>query len=42
MLPGLVAPLGFNLPSNSKDICILAAKEELRKGFDASWKPATA
>jgi hypothetical protein len=25
MLPGLVAPLGFTLPSNSKDICIAAA-----------------
>jgi hypothetical protein len=38
MLPGLVAPLGFTLPDNSKDICIVAAKEELKKGFDASWR----
>ncbi len=37
MLPTLVAPLGFTLPANSKDICIGAAKEELRKGFDSSW-----
>ena len=38
MLPGLVAPLGFTLPNNAKDICIVAAKEELAKGFDASWR----
>jgi hypothetical protein len=38
MLPGLVAPLGFTLPSNAKNICLVAAREELKKGFDPKWR----
>lgn len=38
MLPGMVAPLGFDLPANAKDICLTAAKEELKKGFDPKWR----
>ena len=43
LLPTIVAPMGFTLPANSKNICINAAKEELRKGFDSNWRePARA
>ena len=38
MLPTFVAPLGFELPSGSKDICLTAAREELKKGFDPKWR----
>lgn len=37
LLPGLVAPLGFDLPNDAKDICLVAAREELKKGFDPKW-----
>ena len=38
MLPTIMAPTGFVLPPNSKDLCLKAAKEELKKGFDSNWR----
>jgi phage-related protein len=37
MLPTLAQPLGFKLPTDYKDICLGAAKEELKKAFDSNW-----
>lgn len=43
LLPTLAAPLGFTLPTDYKNICIGAAKEELKKAFDDKWtEPARA
>ena len=37
MAPQMVKNFGFTVPSDAKEICITAAKEELAKGFDPKW-----
>jgi hypothetical protein len=37
LAPNMMKPFGWKT-SNAKDVCITAAKEELKKGFDPDWK----